>query len=745
MQRLAGLPILLSTLLFASLSGGQPPTLPKAKAKQENAFRLADQDNDGKVSRQELRKFFSTLPRVKDNPDLAERAFRRFDEDGDGFLSRDEFRQFRDNGPMNKAKGGAKKKGKLAEEESRPANEKVVASSVTSAEGIAFFEKHIRPVLVAECFSCHSTEKGNKIRGGLALDTREGMRKGGDTGAILVPGQPGRSPILQALRHASPKLAMPPKKKLSEDVVANFERWIRMGAPDPRGEALASAPKHEIDIEKGRSFWAFQPPRKTAPPVVKNTAWPRNDVDKFLLASLEARGLSPVGDADRHTLIRRVTFDLIGLPPTREEVEAFVKDPSPDAEALAKVVDRLLEKPQFGERWGRHWLDVARYAETSGKQVNFNYPHAWRYRDWVIASFNADKPYDRFIQEQLAGDLLPARDARERASQQVATGFLAIGSKPHNERNARQFEMDVVDEQIDATTQAFMGLTVACARCHDHKFDPISMKDYYALAGIFRSTQACYGTIPLIQNAHPSSLIALAPESGQPASLAPLTDGERTQIQRQIDRLKEQREELRKDGKLFGSPQGIFTTARMATLQSRLDSYETDGTPKLQAMGVRERTFPRNSPIYARGEVDKAGETVPRGMVQVVSLTPAPTIQKGSGRKELAEWIASADNPLTARVMANRTWLWLFGQGIVGSPDNFGSTGRSPSHPELLDHLAIWFTENGWSVKKLVRHLVLSRAYQLASTHSEANFEVDPDNTLLWRMSKRRLEAEAIR
>src|SRR5262245_15043439 len=406
-------------------------------------------------------------------------------------------------------------------------------------EQAAFFEKSIRPVLVRECFSCHSAS-AEKIKGDLRLDTREGLRKGGKKGPAIVPGDPKESLLVLALNHEEGQLKMPPKKKLGGDVVADFEKWVAMGAPDPRDGTSRSA-KYEIDIEKGRKFWAFQPPRKAAPPAVKDAAWPRGDIDRFLLAELETKGLKPVADADPRTLLRRLYFDLTGLPPKPEEVEAFAKEYAANPQpALEKVVDRLLASPQFGERWGRHWLDVARYAESSGRSVNFAYPHAWRYRDYVIAAFNADKPYDQFLKEQLAGDLLSAKDDKEKAEFLIATGFLAIGPKTHDERNREQFQLDVVDEQIDATFQAFQGLTVACARCHDHKFDPIPQKDYYAVAGIFRSTQTCYGTARVFQNNHSSPMVNLPKGAGVTIPLEPLTSERRAGIEKQMKDVRDQ-------------------------------------------------------------------------------------------------------------------------------------------------------------------------------------------------------------
>jgi hypothetical protein len=613
------------------------------------------------------------------------------------------------------------------------------ADRPVTPEQLAFFESKIRPVLVTSCYKCHSAS-AEKIRGGLLLDTREGIRKGGDSGAAVVPGNLEESVLVQAIRFQDDDLQMPPKQKLPDEVIADFERWVAMGAPDPRDGTVTATAKG-IDIEEGRRFWAFQPPRKVAPPKIEDEAWPRSESDRYLLAALEAKGLKPVGDADKYTLLRRACFDLIGLPPSPEEVDSFVKDESPTA--FETVVDRLLAAPQFGERWGRHWLDVSRFAESSGKQVNFNYPHAWRYRDYVIAAFNTDKPYSRFIKEQIAGDLLPAADEAKRAEQTIATGFLAVGPKSHVEPNPLQFQMDVADEQIDATSQAFLGLTVACARCHDHKFDPIPTRDYYAMAGIFRSTETCYGTTRIVQNFHPAPLLTLV-DPAQPSGIEPVSSQQLEQMRGQAAELVKTRAQLQKEGKLSTAGQGIALGIRLAALQSRVALYEADGTPKRLAMGVRERVRVQNSPIYPRGEIDKPGELVPRGVVQVLT-TSIPEIRQGSGRLELADWLASLENPLTARVMVNRIWLHLFGRGLVPTPDNFGAAGQPPSHPELLDHLAVTFMENGWSVKTLIRQLVLSRAYQLDSRFDARANEADPDNVLVWRMSKRRLEAEAVR
>ncbi len=612
--------------------------------------------------------------------------------------------------------------------------------NAVTPEQIAYFEKSIRPVLVKECYACHATT-AKKVRGGLTLDTRKGIQTGGDSGPALVPGDPRNSLIMKAIKHAQDNLKMPPKKKLSAEAIADFEKWIALGAPDPRGDPVKVV-KNDIDIAKGRTFWSFQSLKRNPPPAVKDGAWPRSDIDRFLLAGLEAKGMKPVGDADARTLFRRLSFDLTGLPPTPEEVGIFVTEYAASPEAtLEAVVDRLLISPSFGERWGRHWLDVARYAESSGRANNFAYPHAWRYRDYVIASFNADKPYNQFLREQLAGDLLDAKDDAQKTEFQTATGFLAIGPKTHNERNRRQFEMDLADEQIDVTFQAFQALTAACARCHDHKFDPIPQKDYYALSGIFRSTQTCYGTIRIIQSNHPSPLLELPKNGGATVGLEPLTAERRAGIETQIKDLRERASKVTGQNAFI---QRIFLGTRRAVLASQLTMYESDGTPKLLAMGVRERSSPSDSRLYVRGELDRPGEIVPRGFPQVVTTTQ-PAIKSGSGRRELADWMASNDNPLTARVMVNRVWLHLIGCGLVATPDNFGASGQKPSHPALLDHLALSFIDNGWSVKKVIRSIVLSRAYRLSSQFDEKNFEADPDNVCVWRMPKRRLEAEALR
>jgi hypothetical protein len=603
-----------------------------------------------------------------------------------------------------------------------------IAGESLTEEQLELFESKIRPVLAKNCYGCHSAEYKTRM-GGLSVDTKAGLLSGGARGEAIVPGDVEGSLLIHALRQDG-KLKMPPQGKLSAEVVADFEHWIEIGAPDPReGKKQVSS---TIDIEKGREFWAFQAPKKRAPPKVKNLAWPRGAIDQFVLAKLEEKGLRPVADADRGALLRRVTFDLTGLPPTAEDLQAFVDDPAATSDAFKKVVDRLLDSPQFGERWARHWFDIARYAETIGRTRNAPFPLAWRYRDYVIDSINADKPYDQFIREQIAGDLLPYDSAGQRRERTIATGFLALGAHDLNEPDRKLFPMDVADEMINVTTRSVLALTVGCARCHDHKFDPIPTKDYYAMAGIFRSTELMAGMRQRpIFNAvyfHREKLIEL---EGLPAF-----EGEdAAALEARRAELWEQLEQAEKDR----------NRAEVRRLANELDKLPI---PQNLAMGVVEARKPETCQVNIGGDPHELGEEAPRGFVQALYEPEAdlPSIpKKASGRLQLAEWLTRKDNPLTARVMANRVWHQLFGRGIVKTVDNFGKMGETPTHPELLDYLAVEFMDHGWSVKSLIREIVLSRAYQLSPDFDAHNFEIEPNNDYYWRANRRRLEAEALR
>ena len=666
-----------------------------------------------------------------------------------------------------------------------------------TAEQLDFFEKKIRPVLAEKCHKCHS-EKADKVKGGLVLDTREGTRRGGDSGPAVVPGNLADSILIEAIRYTNKDFAMPPEKsggKLPAAVIADFETWVKMGAPDPRDGTAKVVKKYSK--EDAKNWWAFQGPKPQTVPQPKNAAWAHGDVDRFLLAALEGKNMKPVGDADPATLLRRIYFDLIGLPPSPVDVGQFFNDwkaaganAAQQQAVLGKWVDKLLASPQFGERWGRHWLDVARYAESSGKDVNIAFPHAWRYRDYVIAAFNRDKPYDQFLREQLAGDLLPASSETQKTEHLVATGFLAIGPKGLNEQNPRQFCLDLADEQVDTVSQAMLGLTIACARCHDHKFDPISQREYYGLAGIFLSTDTLFGTANGIQNRHGTELIEIPKSAGTTGKAVSAAE---------LDRMKKRIEDLKKEqremfvarmggGKGPGTPPAgnerqriLAMVTQIGSLETQIKGFDETGQAKALAMGVKDlpTTAPtglgrigefmrrgpqarlgrppefasvRDSALYARGEADKPTDKVPRSFPAVLSTESAPAIPaKDSGRRQLAEWITSPQNPLTSRVMVNRVWHTLFGRGIVESTDNFGTTGKKPSNQALLDFLAVKFQTPssaggyGWSVKKLARDIVMSHAYQLSSEYEPAAFAADPENALHWRVSKRRLDAECIR
>ena len=758
------------------------------------------------------------------------------------------------------------------------------------AQGIDFFERKIRPMLAQHCYSCHSAdaEKNKKLKGTLFLDTRDGWKAGGDTGPAIVPGKPAESLLLQTMKYTG-DVQMPPKGKLPNAVIADFEKWIAMGTPDPRTGGVKK--QVGLSLEAGRQFWSYKPPVSSPVPTVKTADWAKSDLDRFILAKLEAKGLRPAPDADRDTLARRLYFDLTGLPPTPEEVDAFVRDTNPNA--YEKLVDRLLASPAFGERWGRHWLDVVRYADSITLRGSI-FKEAWRYRDIVIDGFNADVPFDRFIREQIAGDLLPAPTLDARRRQLIATTFLVLGNTNLEEQDKKQLRMDVVDEMLDVVSKGFLAQTVTCARCHDHKFDPIPTKDYYALAGILRNAKALetanvskWIEVPLpadpaeeaILTKHEAEVAALqerikalkATKPAKPGSVGvlavknvpgivvddadakkvgewvtskfsghyigdgyihdnntgkgektvtfdpeipttgryevrlayepgtnratavPVTvfsaDGEKTitvnmtvvpPIDGRFLSLGVYRFE--KTGQSFvivsnedtkghvvpdavtfiAVPEGTGATSDrgkqkeppvsptksddVTTLEAQLKRLQESGPKRQLAMSVQEEKTIEDAKVHVRGSVHNLGEPAPRGFLQIATLGPLPKFSVNeSGRRELAEWVASKDNPLTARVIVNRAWHWLFGDGIVRTVDNFGTTGELPSHPELLDHLAIKFVADGWSMKKLVRAIVLSRTYQQSAKADAATVATDPENRLFGHANRRRLDAESLR
>jgi hypothetical protein len=592
-----------------------------------------------------------------------------------------------------------------------------LASTVRASDD--FFEKRIRPLLVEHCYQCHSAQS-ERLKGDLRLDSRAAMLKGGSTGPAIVPGKPDDSFLIKAVRHHDKDLQMPPKSRLPDAAVGDLTEWVAIGAPWPNDIAHADAPvPNSVDA---KNHWAFQPVRPPKPPEVRQGGWVRNDIDRFVLAKLEQNNLSPSPEADKRTLIRRLTFDLIGLPPTSAEVESFLADTSDSA--YEKLIDRLLASPHYGERQARHWLDLARYADTNGADENYAYPNAWRYRDYVVRSLNADKPYNQFVAEQLAGDLLLSSNSQLTTLNSellTATGFLVLGPKMLAEQDKPKLVMDLVDEQVDAVGQTFLALTLGCARCHDHKFDPVSAADYYALAGIFKSTKTMANL----------GFVSEWLERELPG------DEGRAAAKELADNIEQAKADVETAKKAKDEKAGAEAKKRLADLQKMK-------SPIPRVMAVAEDK-PVDLPIHLRGShLTLAKQPIPRGFLSILGghRVTAP----GSGRLELARWITDPANPLTARVMVNRIWQQHFGQGLVSTPSNFGLRGSPPSHPELLDHLAAQFIQNGWSIKHLHKQILLSATYCQSSriTHHAAG-SVDPDNRLLSRQNPRRLEAEPIR
>jgi len=602
-------------------------------------------------------------------------------------------------------------------------------------EGLKFFEARIRPVLAQECYKCHSNAS-EKVKGGLLLDTRAGVLHGGDSGKpSIVPGDPQHSLLLSAIRYKDEDLQMPPKHELPDDEVADFEAWVKMGAPDPRTEPAATttrpaASAPAIDLTQARSFWSFQPPKPQTVPAVKDSAWPQGDIDRFILARLESKGIAPAPHADKRTLIRRATFDLTGLPPTPDEVDAFLADNS--ADAFARVVDRLLASPAYGERWGRHWLDLARYADTGGDSADYPVPEAYRYRNWVIDAFNRDEPYDQFLREQVAGDLLPATDEADRRQKIIATGYLAV-SKRFSTTPEGQMHL-TIDDTIDTLARSVLGLTIGCARCHDHKFDPIAQRDYYALYGIFASTR-----YPMPGSETSPFAKDMAPLGPPPEAAALRT------LQDQIDEADAGYRKLKRLELLTtNSEEANKIAAEMHDAKAKLNASLGKFPPADLAYAVTEGA-PTDANIFRRGEPFNKGDVVPRGFPAVLGGQTLPPTEKGSGRLELADWLTDPANPLTARVMVNRIWQYHFGRGIVATPSDFGSRGKPPSHPELLDYLAVQFVNQGWSIKAMHRAIMLSAAWQIADAGDSKGAQIDPTNELYWHFERHRLDAEEVR
>ncbi|MBE2283570.1 MAG: PSD1 domain-containing protein [Prosthecobacter sp.] len=590
----------------------------------------------------------------------------------------------------------------------------VAAPKEAETRGTAFFESKIRPLLVQHCYKCHSEAEGER-KGGLLLDRQSGWLDGGDSGQVIVPGDVAGSLFIQAIRYADEDMQMPPKYQLDAGVVALLEQWVKMGAPGPKqdmGEtAFSKLGDQDVLFEKARAHWAFQPVKAVEPPASGDAAWDAQPVDRFVRAKLKEKGLEPSPPADAAVLQRRLAYDLTGLPP---QADAMTD--------TAVEIERLMKSPHFGEHFARLWLDVARYADTANVTVpavrmETYYPFAFTFRDYVIESFNKDKPYDVFIKEQLAADLL---GFKERAPEQAALGFIAVTpftAAPH----------DFVDDVIDTTTRGLLGLTVACARCHDHKFEPVPTADYYSLYGVFgsidRVPHANFEEFPLIDGYEP------APDS-------------RADYVKKQEVIQAKVNAARKTGKLVGARQPQWKVIQSSEMCELVTFHEG---AEARAIVVKEKSKPITPRIFLRGEADTRGDSVPRRFLKLLDPAQEAFPAANSGRLALAEKIASKENPLTARVLVNRVWGFLIGSHLVDTPSDFGLQGAAPTHPELLDWLATDFMAHGWSLKHLVRTIVTSRTYQQSSRVREEMAAKDPTNQWLWRAHAKRLSIEQIR
>jgi hypothetical protein len=651
-----------------------------------------------------------------------------------------------------------------------------------TAESLVFFKEKIQPVLEAKCSKCHSAAS-EKLKGGLRLDYRDGLLRGGETGAAIVPGDPEKSLLIKAIRYVSDDLQMPPKEKLTTQQIADFEAWVRMGAPDDRVEVVAASAvaKAREFTSEDRKHWAFQKIQQPESPQVAKTSWVRNPIDAFILAQLEAKKLEPSRPADKLTLLRRASLDLIGLPPTPEEAQAFLDDPS--SGAFAKVVDRLLASPRYGERWARHWLDLARYAESEGFKADETRPYAWRYRDYVIKSFNDDKPYDRFIKEQIAGDEFWPDDPDAR----VATAFNRHYADESNARNLMQRRQEILNDITDTVGAVFTGMTYACARCHDHKYDPILQADYYRLQAFFANTAAddslvLAPTERIKRHQEQQSVwdektraireeMNALEEPKRKAIIKDYVDKYPEEIQAALLKTESERTpfecQMVAKAKLYIDPASHQyigrTEAVVATLKGqpkkrwdelnaelkKFDDLRPTNLPLATGMVDLGTEAPKTF-LLNRGIYDAPKEAVEPGFLTLLNpkpaqITPLKGLNSTGRRAALAKILTDPENPLTARVMVNRLWQSHFGRGLVGTASDFGVKGDRPTHPALLDWLAGEFVRTGWSIKEMHRLIMNSRSYQQSSDYREMAAQVDPEDKLLWRFPRQRLEGEIIR
>ena len=595
-----------------------------------------------------------------------------------------------------------------------------------------YFEKQIRPLLHKHCYECHSGQ-AKTIQGGLRLDTAAGVRAGGDSGPVLIPGKPADSLLVAAIKYEDQDYQMPPRGKLADQEIAELISWIQRGAPFPKSAGDTHVTRPTIDYAAGRSFWSFQPVQQHELPNVAHNAWPRERLDWFVLSRMEQADLAPSPEASREVLIRRLSFDLTGLPPTAEEVQAFLDDTS--SNAYDQLVTRLLESPRFGERWARHWLDLVRYTDKTASWLNST-GQAHLYRDWVVKSLNADMPYDEFVRQQLAADMLTSTGPADLP----ALGLLGLSPTYWKELKLPSEIIKVIvadewEERVDVVSRTFLGLTVACARCHDHKFDPISSADYYALAGVFASTR--FTDKPIIDEAAYAPVANAKQEITELNSKLAKLEKQKPPPQDQIQALRQRITEL-KATPYFDTPLANVVTDASLFVE-RAGKTPQDGTKLVY------QDKPRDLHLFIRGNPNRLGPVVPRRFLQVLADANAEPYHIGSGRLELANSITQDAASLTARVIVNRIWREHFGRGIVTTPSNFGKLGTAPSHPQLLDDLAARFIEHGWSLKWLHREIVKSATYRQVSAPHAAQQQQDPDNQWLSRMNRRRLDVEAWR
>jgi hypothetical protein len=592
-----------------------------------------------------------------------------------------------------------------------------------SNEAELFFEKNIRPVLIEHCYKCHSVESG-KHKGGLYLDSKAAMLHGGDSGPAIVPGDVEESLLIEAIRYTNRNLQMPEKKQLPPNIIKDFEHWIQTGAYDSRVKSVTLKKKDRMSDGR-RDYWAFQPMKIHQIPKVQQTDWVESDYDAFILKKLESLKLKPASRANPSALLRRLSIDLTGLPPSIEELDAFEVDSSRDA--TKKMVKKYLASPQFGIKWSRFWLDMARYSETAGGGRSYPIPSAWRYRNYVIDAMNHDVPYNTFLKQQIAGDLLPASNEMERKNNLIATGFMVLGAKPWDLADKKKLEYDHIDEQVDTLGKVTMAMTIGCARCHDHRFDPVTQKDYYRMASIFSNS---FG----IRHSLFSRINDVALPGAEKDTLE--------KSLKNIDKLKGILKKL-SDKKIKPKTE--------VSLNKSLDQLIQSDSKMLKALALTEKPEIKVDYVRIRGEASRLGPAVERSApVELIpSLKPQAVAENESGRLQLANWIVHEKNPLTARVFVNRVWAQLMGKGLVQSLDNFGVTGDHPSHPELLDYMALKFIQEKWSLKKLVENIVLSAVYQQSSEVAPAMKDEldrkDSENVYLSYYPAKRLKAEAIR